>query len=202
LLSFEKELLGFYLTSHPLAAALALVGKQADKKIGDLDLNLDVGNTYTFGGLITQFRQVTTKRGDPMGFGQFEDSTGAIEFVAFPRTFTAYKNFIQVDNVVTFRAKVENKEGELQLVAERFGQPGNGAIEEEINSQTKKIFIPRQIKKENLAKIGQLLKSHVGNDQVIIAIATPSGIENKVLPYTVDWTDKLEIEIQTLIESE
>lgn len=202
LLSFEKELFGFYLTSHPMAAALALVGKQADKKIEDLDLDLDAGNTYTFGGLLTQFRQVTTKKGDPMGFGQFEDATGSIEFVAFPKTFAAYKNFIQVDSVVTLRAKVENKEGSLQLVAERFGQPGNGAIAEEVNSQAKKIFIPRQIKKENLQKIGQLLKSHHGNDQVIIAIATPTGIENKVLPYTVEWTEKLELEIQTLIESE
>ncbi len=200
LLSFEKELFGFYLTSHPMAAALALVGRQADRQIDDLDLNLDVGNTYTFGGLITQFRGVTTKKGDPMGFGQFEDSTGALEFVVFPKTFAAYQKLIQVDNVVTLRAKVENKEGALQLVAERFGQPGTSAIEDEQLAQAKKIFIPRQIKKDNLQKIGQLLKSHRGNVQVVIAIATPAGIENKVLPYTVDWSDELEKDIQALIE--
>ncbi|MDO5561906.1 MAG: DNA polymerase III subunit alpha, partial [bacterium] len=202
LLSFEKELFGFYLTSHPLATALSIVGKQAEKQVDDLDLNLDVGNTYTFGGLISQFRGVTTKKGDAMGFGQFEDNSGQIEFVVFPKTFHAYQNLIQVDNVVTMRAKVENKEGSLQLVAERFGTPGANAIEDEQISQAKKLFIPRYIKKDNLHKIGQLLKSHPGKDQVIIAIATPAGIENKMLPYTVDWNNELEQQIQELIEDQ
>lgn len=198
LLSFEKEFLGFYLTSHPMAAALAVVNKQAEKQIGDLDLEIDAGNTYTFGGLITQFRPITTKKGDAMGFGQFEDGTGQLEFVVFPKTYAAYQKLIQPDSVVTLRAKVENKEGALQLVVERVGQPGNGAIEDEQNSRAKKIFIPRQIRKDNLQKIGQLLKTHHGSDQVIIAIATPAGIENKVLPYTVDWSDELEQQIHAL----
>ena len=200
-LSFEKELFGFYLTNHPMATALAVVSKQADKKIEDLDLELDSGNTYTFGGLITQFRGVTTKKGDAMGFGQFEDGTGSIEFVAFPRTFTAYQKLIQVDNVVILRAKVENKEGSLQLIADRFGQPGDAAIAEEQMAQAQKIFIPRYIKKDNLQKIGQLLKTHPGKTQIIIAIATPTGIENKVLPYTVDWTDEIDQQIQDLLEN-
>ncbi len=202
ILSFEKELLGFYLTSNPLATSLAVVNKQADKKIGDLDINLDTGNTYTFGGTITQFRGINTKKGEPMGFGQFEDESGSVEFVIFPRTFLVYQKMVQVDSVVALRAKVENKDGVLQLVAERLSQPGNQALAEEKMAQAQKIFIPRYLKKDNLQKIGQLLKSNPGKTTIIIAIATPTGIENKVLPYTVDWNKKLQEQIQDLLEDQ
>ena len=201
LLSFEKELLGFYLTAHPLATALEVVKQQANKKISDLDINLDIGNTYTFGGLINQFRKIITKKGQEMGFGQFEDGTGSIEFVVFPKTYAKGSSLFEVDSVINLRAKVEQKDGTLNLVVERAGQPAAHTLSQAELEVAHKIFIPRSTPRENLLKIGEFLKNSPGSDKVLIAISTPTGIENKVLPYTVGWCEDLEQKINSLIES-
>ncbi len=198
LLSFEKELLGFYLTSHPLAAALKAVRERANKKIGDIILETDQGNTYTFGGMITQFRQVTTKKGEPMGFGNFQDGTGSCEFVVFPRTYAQGKDFYAADSVVSLRAKVENKDGDISLIVDRVGRPSNNILHETELEMAHKVFIPRSTPRENMQKIGDLLKAHPGPDKVLIAVSSRTGIENKLLPYTVGWSSELERQIKAL----
>ncbi|MBQ6436541.1 DNA polymerase III subunit alpha, partial [bacterium] len=198
LLSFEKELLGFYLTSHPLAAALEAVKKRANKKLGDLDLKIDQGNTYTFGGLISQFRPVTTKKGEPMGFGQFQDGTGSQEFVVFPRTYAQSPELFVKDSVLSLRAKVENKDGDISLIVEQAGRPSNNILQETELEMAHKIFIPRSVPRENLVKIGDLLKASPGPDKVVVAVSSPTGIENKMLPYTVGWSSELEKQIKVL----
>lgn len=202
LLSFEKELFGFYLTAHPMATALTVVAKQADKKIADLIAETDAGNTYTFGGIISQFRPVTTKKGDPMGFGQFDDGTGSLEFVVFPKALARNPQAFVVDNAVALRAKVELKEGSIQLIVERAAEPEAIAVSEAENEAARKIFIPRSTPRENLKKIGELLKNSPGEEKILIAISTPTGIENKVLPYTIGWNDELEQKIQALLETD
>ncbi|MBQ6449946.1 DNA polymerase III subunit alpha [bacterium] len=198
LLSFEKELLGFYLTAHPMAAALEAVRQRANKKIGDLILETDKDNTYTFGGLIEQFRQVTTKKGDAMGFGQFSDGTGSVEFVAFPRVFAATPEFFAPDSVVNLRARVQDKDGDLNLVVEQVGRPSNNILQEKELEMAHKILIPRSTPRQNLTLIGDLLKASPGHDKVVVAVSGPTGIENKLLPYTVGWSSELETKIKAL----
>jgi DNA polymerase-3 subunit alpha len=200
LLSFEKELLGFYLTAHPMAGALETAQMQATKKIGDLILETDRGNTYIFGGLIARFRQVTTKRGETMGFGQLEDGTGSLEFVVFPKSYAQSANVFQVDKVAVMRAKVEQREGNINLVVERAYEPSQNIISQVQLDTAHKIFIPRTTKKEVLGAIGELLKATTGEDKVLIAISTPTGIENKLLPYTVAWSEELQEKIQELLK--
>ncbi len=198
LLSFEKELLGFYLTAHPLAAALDAVRKRANKALGDVDLKTDQGNTYTFGGLISQFRQVTTKKGEPMGFGTLQDGTGTSEFVVFPKTFAAFKEFFAPDSVVSMRAKVEDKDGDVSLIVDQVGRPSNNVLRETEMELAHKIFIPRSTPRENLVKIGDMLKAAPGTEPVVVAISGPAGIENKLLPYTVTWSSELETKVKAL----
>jgi DNA polymerase-3 subunit alpha len=198
-LSFEKELLGFYLTAHPMATALEVVRKMATKKIGDLVLETDRGNTYLFGGLIARWRQVTTRKGEPMGFGQFEDGTGSVEFVVFPSSFKQFSSLLIADNVVTLRAKVDEKEGAINLIAERIGQPSNQALSEKEMEESVKIFIPRSIPREKLEQLGQLLKTHPGEQKVLIAVSTATGIDNKLLPYGVDWNEDLVRQVEGIL---
>lgn len=200
LLSFEKELLGFYLTSHPLAKALEAAKSQAGKKIADLVLETDQDNTYLFGGLIAAFRQVTTKKGDLMGFGQFEDGTGSSEFVVFPQTYVKHQSLFQVDQVVLLRAKVQEREGEINLVVERAARPDLQNLSESESAKYKKLFIPRGTPRHVLQQIGDLLRAHPGEDQVLIAISSAAGIENKILPYPVSWSEQLREQISKLLE--
>jgi DNA polymerase-3 subunit alpha len=79
LLSFEKELLGVYLTSHPLADAMQMLNKRTSMRIGEIDPDVHQDQIFLFVGVITKFKEVTTKSGQKMAFATLEDTTGKIE---------------------------------------------------------------------------------------------------------------------------
>ncbi len=202
LLSFEKELLGLYLTDHPLAETLKAVNKRSNKNIGDLDATMHQGQTFLFGGFISKFREVRTKKsGALMAFGTLEDETGSIEFVVFPKTYQEYVDLIKPNSVILLKAKVELREDTLSLLADKVSIPTQTDIEYSNAEQHKEIFIPRVTNKTVLQKLGALLKSRPGKEKVAVIIPNGAVPEKMVLPYTVEWTEQLEEQIKNLLNS-
>jgi len=200
LLSFEKELLGLFLTQHPMAQALKAVSLRATKQIGDLDPQLHQNHTFLFGGVITRYKQVQTKKTNQlMAFGELEDSTGKIQFVVFPKTFNQTGADIKVDSVVLLKAKVDYRDEELQLVVEKVSLPDNIETPISLGEDQHEIFIPRKTKREILEKLGQLLKSHPGDEGVTVLIPNGGQPEKMALPYGVEWSPELEKEIESLL---
>ena len=201
LLSFEKELLGLYLTEHPLARALEHVHDRADRQINEIDPSVHNGQTFLLGGVITKFREVTTKKsGSLMAFGTLEDQTGSIEFVVFPRLYESMKTQLQVDRVILLRAKVEYRDEELSLIADKITIPEESLLAEVPESRRHEIFIPRKTGKETLQELGKLLKAQPGDDQVVILIPNGATPKKMVLPYGVTWSDQLALKVQKLLE--
>ncbi len=202
LLSFEKELLGIYLTEHPLAAALTAANQLANKKISEVDVSIHADQSFTFGGVITRLRKVMTKRSQKeMAFGVLEDETHGAEFVIFPRTYEQYGQLVELDNVVLMKAKVENDEGELKLIAEKISVPNEMSIQHAKTVAAHEIFIPRKTDKSVLEKLGQLLKSNRGTDKVLVLIPNGEKPKKMMLPYGVRWSNELSEEVQDLLNS-
>ncbi len=200
LLSFEKELLGIYLTSNPFSDALKLVEQYATIKIGKIDEHLHKDKTFLIGGVITNIRYVKTKKTNKdMCFGTIEDDTGKARFVVFPDTFEKYKDKLKQNSVCLIKALVSLNDGELNLIVQSVKQPPKKALQISKRLNRKEIFIPRNTTKQTLKKLGELLKSHIGNDKVSIII--PTGDTKKVidLPYGVRWSDSLEEQINELL---
>lgn len=201
LLSFEKELLGLYLTDHPMAQQLKAVAKNADKKIGDLDAIIHKDKDFKFGGVLSNIRVILTKKKQqPMAFGRLEDDTGAIDVVIFPKAFEEAQELIHNDSVVLVRAKVDEREEEMQLLVEKVSTPSTSQLTHEGSDLHKEIFVPRKTTQETLQKLGQLLKSHPGSQSVLILIPNGSKPQKMLLPYGVNWTKKLETEISKLLQ--
>lgn len=201
LLSFEKEFLGIYLTDHPLAQQLKAVSKNADKKIGDVDISVHKDQTFKFGGILKNVRVILTKKKQqPMAFARLEDNTGAIDIVIFPKTYTEVKQFVTDENVVLVRAKVDEREGEAQLLVEKLSVPSETQINHEGSDLHKEIFIPRKTSQEKLQELGKLLKSHPGTQSVLILIPNGSKPQKMLLPYGVKWSSSLEKEIAELLQ--
>ena len=200
LLSFEKELLGMYLTSHPLADQLEAVQNRSNKFIKDLDQTLHKDQSFLFGGILTRVKVVRTKKsGKEMAFGVLQDNTGSIEVVFFPRLYESDKDKIIQDKVVLMKAKVEFQDDELKLIAEKVTIPKQENVEYESNKKAHEIFIPRKTEKDTLQKLGKLLKSKPGKMTIIIIIPNGSKPERLKLPYQVEWNDDLEKEVQELL---
>ncbi|NCN24213.1 MAG: DNA polymerase III subunit alpha [Candidatus Pacebacteria bacterium CG10_big_fil_rev_8_21_14_0_10_42_12] len=200
LLSFEKELLGLYLTEHPMAHALTAVSKRATKTIAELDASVHTGATFLFGGVITDIREVNTKKtGKLMAFGKIDDGTGSLPFVAFPKIYDQFSADLRRDAVVLVKAKLDNREEELQLILEKV-KPPSDADQETTLSADHELFIPRKTSQETLEKLGTLLKSHEGDESVIVLIPNGNEPQRMRLPYGVTWSEKLENEVAKLLK--
>lgn len=200
LLSFEKELLGVYLTDHPMANALKIVEKRASKTISELDHTIHNEQIFLFGGVITQVREVVTKKsGKTMAFITLEDRTGKIPVVVFPKLFEQERDILAPDMVVLLKGRVDYRDDELQLIAEAISSPDMSEVNHSATSLHKEIFIPRQTSQETLEQLGKLLKSKPGDNSVVVLIPNGSQPERMLLPYGVSWNEKLEKEISELL---
>ncbi len=134
-LEWEKELLGLYISGHPLDKFRAVLDKQEIniKRIKDPEeVNSPQGARETksvrelvnsgkpIGGIIEEFREIMTKKGEPMAFIKIADFTGSIEAVIFPRTYFQFKKDIAVDKCIAAICKISERNGEISLIVERL----------------------------------------------------------------------------------
>lgn len=116
-LKWEKEALGLYISSHPLAGLRKYIGKKA-QLIANLT-SKEVGRTVTIAGIEEGMKKITTKKGDSMAILSMEDPTGKIEVTLFPRTFNDAQKYLgQPDTVLVIRGTLDMRAGQLQLRAD------------------------------------------------------------------------------------
>ena len=102
-LAWERELLGLYISGHPLEQYRSIIEKR-DMNIEKAKAEKD-GNEVVVAGIIEELRPVTTKKGEPMMFLRLADFTGAIECVVFPRVLIEYRSSIATTNVLLSKEK-------------------------------------------------------------------------------------------------
>jgi DNA polymerase-3 subunit alpha len=116
LLNMEKEVLGLYVTEHPLQGVRDQLRRKTDATIGELERRRD-GEVITIGGIVSSLRHMTTKRGDAMVFLRVEDVTGAIETVVFNSTYDKARELCTTDRILIVKGRIDRKEGETKFVA-------------------------------------------------------------------------------------
>jgi len=201
LLSFERELLGIYLTDHPLAHALDYVIEHASKEIAEVDLSIHQDQTFTFGGVVTKLRETVTKKSNAkMAFGTIEDRSGSIDFVIFPRSYEDYIGKLKQDMVVLMRAKVDNREESAQLMVEKITIPEENLVNTMLSDKQFEIFIPRKTDPAILTEIGKLLKTKPGKDNMVVIILNGGTPKRMPLPYGVAWSEELKLEIDKMLK--
>jgi len=116
-LSWEKELLGLYISGHPLEQHKAKFDRLGldIKKIK----NLKEGATIVVGGIIEEIKTILTSNGEQMAFLKVADFNDSIETVVFPRVFSEYKDLLQSENTILARGKTSRRRGTPSLIIER-----------------------------------------------------------------------------------
>lgn len=112
----EREYIGFFLSSHPLAkfrddVKLFCTGTLHPDNLASLS---DRGN-ITVAGIITAVKTVIDRKGLPMAWITLEDEDGSIESVVFNSVYDQYKNLLEVDNVITMTASADRKDGAIRF---------------------------------------------------------------------------------------
>jgi DNA polymerase III subunit alpha len=116
LLRLEKEVLGLYVSEHPLSGIREQLRRKSDATIGELERRRD-GEVVTVGGIVAGLRHMTTKRGDAMVFLRLEDVTGGVETVVFNSTYDRSRELCTSDRILIVKGRIDRKEGETKLVA-------------------------------------------------------------------------------------
>jgi len=119
LLNFEKEMLGLYISGHPLSEYESILkGLTPISKLPDIEDKA----TVTIGGIITNIKNIYTKRDQQMCFVDFEDIENSLEVIVFPTVLEKYREFIVEDRIIKMKGKIDKKEDQIKLLANEFSE--------------------------------------------------------------------------------
>jgi DNA polymerase-3 subunit alpha len=147
-LAWERELLGIYISEHPLDDFKIILEEKTIPTSSLKELQTD--KSIKIGGLVNSIREIITKNGQKMAFIQVEDQFGSIEVILFPNLYLKYIDTISRDRIYIIKGKISDsdkngvKSTELKLLAESV---------EEIMHEKAKNFKPRKNSKKETEKI-------------------------------------------------
>jgi DNA polymerase-3 subunit alpha len=166
-LKMEKEVMGVYLSSHPLKQYEENIKRIADTysyeilNSSDGDSRLSDGSFVTMVGIIQNKNIRTTRKGQQMAVFQLEDLYGSVNVIAFPKKFAELSLFISDDNIVVLKGSViinEDEEPKISMVdASLFNT----------NAVSQKLYIKIE-NTEVIDKVKEILKEHSGNTPVYV----------------------------------
>ncbi|MFH1429841.1 MAG: OB-fold nucleic acid binding domain-containing protein [Candidatus Margulisiibacteriota bacterium] len=119
LLKMEKELIGVYMSDHPLNYAKQFIEKQADTNTDELK-DKPPDEKVTLGGLFANKRKIITKSGKPMITGTFEDLNGQVPVVLFPGNYDRCAQYFIEEEIVILKGKVSFKQEEVQVIIDEL----------------------------------------------------------------------------------
>ena len=165
-LAFEKEMLGLYVSDHPLMGAEASLRRRTESTIAELE-GVDDGTMRTIGGLVTSLQKKWTRKGDLMAVFVLEDLQSTVEVMVFPKTMQNYGHLLDDDAVVIVRGRVDTRDDQPKIMAmelERFEPVVDGNPPVHINLR------PAALSDELLSALKALLSEHPGESQVFLHV--------------------------------
>jgi DNA polymerase-3 subunit alpha len=126
-LSWEKELLGLYISDHPVKEYMEYFRQMAVpiQTIGPEH----VGRDISVGGIITTLKKIFLKNQKTMMFVSIEDIDSAMELIVFPKVLDATANFWEEDKIILAQGKISDKDGNFKLLVDRVTAVDNDEVE-------------------------------------------------------------------------
>ena len=174
-LGLEREMLGLYVSGHPLDGVAHLLTTQVDTQIPAI-LDGDVANDaqVRVGGILAGVERRVNKSGLPWASAQLEDLTGGVSVLFFPRTYSMYGAEIADDAVVLISAKVRIQDDRISLIAHELVVPdfSNAAVNRPVA-----VSLPtRQCTIDKVNALKQVLARHPGTAQVHLRLISGDRI--------------------------
>jgi DNA polymerase-3 subunit alpha len=183
-LSHEKELLGFYVTGHPLSSVGPLLARFTDTTA--LTTEGKGGREIRAGGLLAGLRETRTKRGQRMGFGQLEDLEGGFELVIFSEPFEQH---VELLRAAKDEISAGGERGPVPLIVHGTLEEGDppkilvrditrlDQAEEKLSSSLRVRVQSPDVTRDRLIALKRLLGSHSGDCGVYLHITIPGESE-------------------------
>ena len=174
-LALEREMLGLYVSGHPLEGVAHLLANQVDTQIPAI-LDGDVANDaqVLVGGILASVNRRVNKNGLPWASAQLEDLTGGIEVLFFPQTYSLFGGEIADDVVVLVKAKVAARDDRIALIAHELVVPDFSSAQAD---RPLAVSLPtRQCTVDKVSALKQVLANHPGTSQVHLRLISGERI--------------------------
>lgn len=183
-LTFEKEMLGLYVSDHPLLGLEYALRRYTDctlaelseangsfdmfsSGVGSFGSSSTDGMIRTVGGVVTELKRSYTKRGDLMGRFILEDLQAAMEVFVFPKTMEAYGSLLENDAVVVVKGKVDFREDQPKIICMEIVSPTLESDE----AQDLRIALPLSILTDTtVEQLKEILADHPGLSPVLLHV--------------------------------
>jgi DNA polymerase-3 subunit alpha len=200
LLAAEKEMLGFYVSEHPLAGLTAALRYQADAEIADL-ADVPDGTVKTVGGILSKLDRKLTKKGELMMVGTLEDMKGSVELLIFPATVNETPpELLVVDRVVLLKGRVDARDDAPKLVVTRVT-----AVDVSASANPLKIRMSvAACTPDRIAQLKSILAAHPGPSPVLLHLGNKGKTTVLKLggEYCVEHRNGLRAEILSVLGAE
>jgi DNA polymerase III subunit alpha len=199
-LAFEREMLGLYVSDHPLAGLELQLAKHQTASITELlggEVAAD-GEHVTIAGLVTSVQhRVARNSGNQYGIVQVEDFGGEISVMFLGKTYQEFSPGLQNDSIVVIKGRVSVRDDGMNLHAVSMFTPDIGAS---LGSGPLVISVPEsRATTMTIGALNDVLIRHVGKNEVRLKLLTPSTARVFELPYPVTVSADLYGELKTLL---
>ena len=172
-LKFEKEMLGLYVSDHPLMGIEGALRRRVDCSIPEALESAD-GVFMTIGGIVNQVNRRYTKRGDQMATFMLEDLQGAIEVTVFPKTLEKYGHQLADDMLISVRGRmVARDETKVGFMAtEIIVLEGLRSSQDSLHLR----FSAQAITETLISDLQAVLKEHPGDSPVFLHLSDDKAV--------------------------
>jgi DNA polymerase-3 subunit alpha len=192
--NFEKQLLGFSLSSKPVSEILGAFDSLATHRIDEVwDENLDI-KEVTLAGVIREVRVVLTKKNlQEMAFVKIEDVTGSIDLVIFPKIYENIKNLVREGKPIVIVGNVDRREDTVYIIVRSVVS----SLESDDGLGEVTIEIPEGIEERQLIKLKDFFLEIPGSKKVFLVF---QGSNEKVeVPFKINWNEQTARKISEII---
>jgi len=164
-LTLEREMLGLYVSGHPLNGVERVLEAQSDTAIATiLEGNLPDGAQVTVGGILASVTRRINKSGDSWASAQLEDLAGGIEVLFFPKTYSVVGMSLAEDAIVLVKARIAKRDDRISLIANDLALPD---LEMAASGMPVKLTMhAAKCTRPLVAQLKDVLKSHPGSTEV------------------------------------
>jgi len=201
LLSFEREMLGLYVSDHPLFGVEHVLTAHADTQIAALtgdEGGRPEGSVVTVAGLITGLQVKRTKKGDLYAIATLEDLAGSIECFFFPSMYTTVQGQLVQDQIAVIRGKVNRRDDAVSLYAQDLTLPD---VSEGPRGPVVLTMETTRATGERVEELKTVLTNHPGTTEVHLRLVKPGRTVEVRLDaaYRVNATEALFGDLKVLL---
>jgi DNA polymerase-3 subunit alpha len=177
LLRLEKEMLGQFVTDHPLLEVREALGAKCSHEIDDL-ASLGDGDLVTIGGIIGAVARKYTKRGEPYAQFRLEGLAGGVDVVAFPSVYESVPGMIETDRIVLATGRIDLRGRDLQIRATEVREPDLGTVSAFVaGSDALVVDLPASACTPSvLSRLKELFEAHPGGAPVRVRFMSSAGV--------------------------